>query len=152
MRHFAVAVGGDEREVIGRRIVVIVRQAAGIDKGCILRPDFMGFFRHHLCESLDRTGHMLGHGHRGIVARAHDHALEQLAHGHLIAGLQPECRPLCSRRVAAHRHHLVELAMLQRNDQRHDLRRAGGETACPHVAVIEHPARLRVHDHRRAGR
>ena len=52
----------------------------------------LGLGVHHLDKVLGRAAYALGQRHRGIVARLHDHALDQVFHRHLHLGVDEHAR------------------------------------------------------------
>ena len=141
-----VAIRGNQRKVVRCRVVRIIRQAVRIDEVRVFRADFMRLVRHEAGECIDGTRDVLSDGHRRVVARMEHHAIEQLAQRDFIALFEPERRAFRASRVRADLHDIVEVALFERDDQRHDFRRARREPAVSHVALIEHAPRLRLHD------
>ncbi len=141
-----VPVGRDERHVVRRRVVRVIRQAVRVDEMRIRRAELLRLFRHEPRERVHGPRDVLRHRDGRIVTRVEHHAVEELAQRDLVSGLQPDRRALRPRGVSTHGHDIVEVPALEREDQRHDLRRARGKAAIVHVPLIEDAPRARLHD------
>ena len=132
--------------------MVIARQAVGVGEVRVDGADLVRLRGHHRGELVDGARDVLRDSDRRIVAGVHHHAVEQVAHADLLARLEPERRALRAGGIAADRHHVIHVGMFERQDERHDLRRAGREAALVLIALVDDLARCGIDDDSRARR
>ena len=81
-----------------------------------------------------------------IVSRHQEHAVKQSFHCHCISRLQPHARS-GKLYFIAHGHLVGQLAVLQRQNRRHELCRAGGGKLLVNIFGIENSSRIAVQKH-----
>ncbi len=89
-----------------------LREAFGVLVGRVLHAQGLGLVVHELDEVLGRAADPLGQGHGGIVARLHDHALQEVIHRHLHLGVDEHARARHLPRQDAHRQLLFQRDLL----------------------------------------
>ena len=91
--------------------MIFVRQAVWIDKMGLGSPEGKRLLIHQAGKLLYAAGNGFRNCDCGIVAAAQHHAVEQIPHGHHIAGFQPAHRGIgrLIRRVFADRDHLIQI-------------------------------------------
>ena len=92
LRKIVNQIGGQRGQILDRRDMRGVGQAAGIDEIRTFQPLPLGFLIHQGGKSRLGTGDRLGQRHCGIVAGLHNDTLQQLVHGHLRVGLDKHAR------------------------------------------------------------
>lgn len=123
---------GHARNVARRRVVTgVVGQARAVEKLRVFHAQFFCAVVHALGERLLGTGDVLGHGDGAVIGGVDGDALEHLVHTHLLALLEPDLAAAHGAGVGAGGHdvariQLAAVELLHDEQQRHDLRHAGG--------------------------
>ena len=87
-------------------------QAFGVLVAGVLHAQRLGLLVHELDEVLDRAAHALGQRHGGVVARLHDHPLDQVVHRHLHLGVDEHARARHLPGALADRQRLLQVDLL----------------------------------------
>ena len=141
---------GQSGYVAGGRVVLLVRPAGGIAELGIAHPQLPGLMIHVADEGILGPGHILGQGHRGIIAGLDDHALDQVFHSDLVANLDKHLRALHLPGLLADGNLVVEANVtvsqrLVHQVGRHQLGDAGRLHAHVGILLRQHLATLVVH-------
>ncbi len=133
---FLDQVAGQNGDVPGRGVVLLMGPAITVDEVRSRHPQFPGIAIHQAGEGVLAAGYVLGQGHAGIVARLHDQALQQGLHAHLRAYLDEHARALGAPGLLAHPDHVIQgqltaLELLEHGIGGHDL----GDTGRLHTFV-----------------
>ena len=84
--------GSQQAQVTRRGAVAGRGQAFGVAVAGGLHAQSLRLGVHHLDEVLHGAAHAFGQGHGRVIARLHDHALEQVFHAHLHLGVDKHAR------------------------------------------------------------
>ena len=123
---------GHARDVARRRVVAgIVGQPRAVEKLRVFHAQFFRAVVHALGERLLGTGDVLCHGDGAVIGGVDGDALEHLVDAHLLALLEPDLAAAHGAGVGAGGHDiargkLAAVELLHDEQQRHDLRHAGG--------------------------
>ena len=123
---------GHARDVARRRVVAgIVGQPRAVEKLRVFHAQFFRAVVHALGERLLGTGDVLCHGDGAVIGGVDGDALEHLVDAHLLALFEPDLAAAHGAGMGAGGHDVarIELAaveLLHDEQQRHDLRHAGG--------------------------
>ena len=149
---------GHARDVARRRVVAgIVGQPRAVEKLRVFHAQFFRAVVHALGERLLGTGDVLCHGDGAVIGGVDGDALEHLVDAHLLALLEPDLAAAHGAGMGAGGHDVarIELAaveLLHDEQQRHDLRHAGGGQVLIGIFLIQHRAGRALHqDRRRCG-
>ena len=74
-------------QVPGGGVVLIVVQTGGVHEVCVFTPQLLGLFVHGVHEFRDGASDRLRQNTARLVGGDHHHAVQQLFHGHDLAGL-----------------------------------------------------------------
>ena len=112
----------------GRKMSVVLLAVHG-DEVRMRHAERLRFFVHHRCERFRTACDMFRNRDRGIVAGGQHHAVQQIAQRIRIAFFKPHQRIAASKinRLRGDGHHVVEIAVFERDDAGKDLCCAGGE-------------------------
>ena len=125
--------------------MIFIRQAVWIDKMCIICANFCSLFIHHFDKCRHTAGNMLGYRNGCIIAGMHHHPGQKFPQRNLIPLYQPKGGAFHTFGMLAHRHDIVQPAMLQRHNQRHHLRGAGRIAARINIPFIKNLPRHGIH-------
>ena len=109
---------------------------------------------HERHERWDIPRDVLRHDVAGLVCRRDHHAVQQLAQRQLLALEQAGGASRCIQilqSLMADRHDVVEIAVLQCQHTRHDLRQAGGIDLFVQIHAIDERIAVQLHERRRPG-
>ena len=134
--------------VPGGGIMVLVVQAVGIGKGGIFHLQFPGLFVHQRHKALHTAAHMLGDGHRRIVAGAEQQSIQQGLQGQGLPLFQVHGGTFGTGRLPADLHRILKISLLNGHQRRQDFGGAGDEHFPVGIALIKHPAAARIHQDR----
>ncbi len=145
------AVRHDKRQIPGGRRVEPLAlhgiQPVWRDIICILAADLSRLLVHELRKLLHTAAHMLRDRHRGVVVGLQHQGECQIPQAVLLTAAHPQTHLGHGRRVGGHLHRIIQAGVLQCDDQRHDLRRARHRHLLVSAALIQHPSRVRIHEH-----
>ena len=151
--------GGDEREVCGRSVVVFIGQAMRVRKVRAGAAELGCALVHQLHEGPDRAGDMLGDDVAGLVGGGEHGAVEQVAEAHGLAGDDAGGAPVLHHALhgaLAGRHlvvlrDLAALHGLHGQQHGHHLGEGGGIGPLVRVQRVIYAACLRVREQGGAG-
>ncbi len=151
LRRLCDAVRHDERQIPrGGRMKFSTPhsiQSVRRDIVCILTADLSCLLVHERRKLLHAAAHMLGDHNRGIVVGFQHQGQHQIPQPVLLAIAHPQAHLRHGCRVGGDLHRIVQAGILQRDDQRHDLRRARHRQLLIAAPLIQYPARVRIHEH-----
>src|SRR5581483_7226711 len=121
-------------DVPGARVVTRLIEAVRVREVGVAEPELPRLRVHHRHEPGLAAPDVLGERDRGVVRTLDQRRLDELSNGQLVARLEEDRRLAHARRRAADGDDVVELRVLQRDEDRHQLRDARDRQPLARVA------------------
>ena len=127
-------------KIVGRGVMIVVIQPAGIHKVGTRGTQFPGAPVHVLRKGFHAAVQMNGDGIGRIIARREKKAVHQFTHGDLVSRLDAAhgCAGFCDKDSVGYGDHIVHIAVLQRKKRCHDLCDAGGVHTGKQIPSAQH--------------
>ena len=149
LRHRGVLQAGPAQlgHVQGGSIMVLIPQTVGVGEVGVGHPQILGPLVHPAYEGVHIPGAGTGQGHRRVVPRGEEQAVEEGFQGQGLPRHQVEGGPLDPRPFPLDLHLAGEVSpqVLRRHQGGHEFRGAGDGPGGVLVLGVEHPAGLPVH-------